>query len=193
LKQQAGIKTVASSVDTSAVQPTGPTQVSVTTAGQPTLQFSFDQTAATLNGMLNVSDLSVANGFTVGGDSNFGGLSSFQKLATFFAKAVFKQDVQFQGHITVANDSAGYAHIRKTESEVHVTFAKPYDKDPIVAATPANGAFASYSVKNIAKDGFDIVVPTSSDQDLLFSWTANGIVAPVTSENPKNEAVTTTP
>jgi len=133
---------------------------------------------------LNLSSASISGGLTVGGDLNVGGLSVFQKLATFIGKTVFRQDVEFDGHITVAADSAGYATLKATESKVHVAFKNPYETAPVVSANTVDGQFLQAAVSNITKDGFDITVATPVTQDTKFSWTAVAVMDPQTAENP---------
>jgi hypothetical protein len=141
-----------------------------------------NQDSATSN--LNLASASLSGGLTVGGDITVAGLSSFQKLATFFAKAIFKQDVQIDGHLTLAADSAGYASLRTGEKEVHVTFKTPYDSLPIVLVGPGEGQFTQATAANIAKDGFDIAVAAPMTQDTKFSWSAVNVNAPQTATNP---------
>jgi fibronectin-binding autotransporter adhesin len=152
-------------------------------AGNPL--FTIDTSGnGVLTGSLNLASASISGGLTVGGDINVAGLSTFQKLATFMAKTIFKQDVQFEGHITVAADSAGYASLRATESTVHVKFVTAYDGVPVVSTNSVDGQFIQTSVKNIAKDGFDITVATPVTGDTKFSWTAIGVKDPLTASNP---------
>jgi hypothetical protein len=144
-----------------------------------------------LSGNLNLSSASISGGLTVGGDINVAGLSTFQKLATFIAKTVFRQDVQFDGHITVAADSAGYATLRKTETTVHIKFKTAYDDVPVVSANTVDGQFVPATVSNINTAGFDLSVATPATQDTKFSWTAIGVNNPQTAVNPV--PITTTP
>ncbi len=130
-------------------------------------------TSATLSGGLNVS-----------GDANFAGLSTFQKMATFLAKTVFRQDVQFDGHITVAKDSAGYATLRSGESSVHVKFAAPYAAAPIVSASSVDGQFNLISINHVTAEGFDVNIKDPATTDTKFSWTAVGVIDPQTASNP---------
>jgi hypothetical protein len=147
--------------------------------------FTIDTSGnSVLAGSLNLASASITGGLTVGGDINVAGLSTFQKLATFMAKTIFKQDVQFEGHVSVAADSAGYASLRATESTVHVKFATAYDAAPVVNTNAVDGQFIQTSVKNITADGFDITVATPVTGDTKFSWTAIGVKDPLTASNP---------
>ena len=153
------------------------------TAGQQLI--SFDQAGnANFSGNLNLASASLRGGLSIGGDINVAGLSTFQKLATFFGKTVFRQDVQFDGHLTVANDTAGYASLRAGESTVHVTFTTPYETSPIVNAAPSNGQFASFATDQVTTTGFDIKLAAPAAADIKFSWTALGVIDPQTADNP---------
>jgi hypothetical protein len=141
-----------------------------------------------LAGSLNLASASISGGLTVGGDINVAGLSTFQKLATFIGKTIFRQDVQFDGHITVAADSAGYATLRTTEAKVSIKFKVSYETVPVVTASTSDGQFVQTAVANITKDGFDITVATPATQDTKFSWTAVGANDPQTATNPASLA-----
>jgi hypothetical protein len=146
---------------------------------------TFDQSgSASFSGNLDLASANVTGGLSVGGDLSVGGLSSFQKLATFFAKVIFRQDVEFDGHITVAKDTAGYATLRSGESKVHITFANEYDVTPIITATITNGQFGQYSVDNVDTKGFDIALKDPATADTTFSWAAVGAITPQTATNP---------
>ncbi len=136
-----------------------------------------------LSGKLDVASASITGGLSVGGDLSVAGLSTFQKLATFIAKTVFRQDVQFDGHITVAADSAGYATLGKTETTVHIKFKVAYDKPPVVSANTVDGQFVPATVSNIDSGGFDLSIAKAAAQDTKFSWTAIGVNDPQTTTN----------
>jgi|GEM_PF-2871453 len=139
---------------------------------------------ATFSGDLNLADANLSGNLTVGGDANIAGLSTFQKLATFLAKTVFRQDVEFDGHIAVSKDSAGYAMLHDGESTVHVKFATPYADAPIITANRFDGQFSLMSVNNVKADGFDLTLQTPSIGDTKLSWTAIGTIDPQTATNP---------
>jgi hypothetical protein len=146
---------------------------------------SFDRSGnASFAGSLNLASASVSGGLTIGGEVTVGGLSTFQKLATFLARTVFRQDVEFDGHITVASDSAGYAALRSGESSVHVSFTAPYDNPPVVTASIVNGQFSLVSVNNVTAQGFDLSLSQPAAADTLLSWTALGVTNPQTAANP---------
>lgn len=139
---------------------------------------------ANFAGNLNLASASLSGGLNVGGDINVAGLSTFQKLATFIGKTVFRQDVEFDGHVTVAKDGAGYATLRATENMVHVNFVGTYANAPIVSAAVTNGKFAAYTVDNVTAGGFDIKTQVPALDNLTFSWTAIGVNSPQTASNP---------
>jgi hypothetical protein len=152
-------------------------------AGQQLI--SFDQSgSASFTGNLNLASAALTGGLTIGGDLDVAGLSTFQKLATFLGKTIFRQDVEFEGHINVAKDTAGYASFRSGESLVHVDFTNPYDRVPVVNASPNKGQFISYTIDEITKTGFDIKLAEPAANDTTFSWTAFGVADPKTATNP---------
>ncbi|HVW23306.1 MAG TPA: tail fiber domain-containing protein [Candidatus Saccharimonadales bacterium] len=155
------------------VGPTGATVISFDNSGN-----------ANFNGNLNLASASLSGGLTVGGDLNVAGLSTFQKLATFLAKTIFRQDVEFDGHITVASDTAGYASLRTGESTVHVTFTKPYDNPPVVTVNIVDGQFGLSAVNNITNQGFDISLSVPAAAPTTLSWMAIGVNSPQTATNP---------
>jgi hypothetical protein len=146
---------------------------------------SFDRSGnASFAGSLDLASASVSGGLTIGGDITVGGLSTFQKLATFLARTVFRQDVEFDGHIIVASDSAGYAALRSGESSVHVTFTASYDNPPVVTASIVNGQYSLVSVNNVTAQGFALSLSQPAAADTLLSWTALGVANPQTAANP---------
>ncbi len=146
---------------------------------------SFDQAGnGSFKGNLNLASASLSGGLSVGGDATFAGLSTFQKLATFLGKTIFRQDVQFDGHLTVARDGAGYASLRTGETMVHVSFTNDYAAAPIVSATITNGLFGGYTIDHVTASGFDIVLQQAAAANISFSWTAIGVNDPQTASNP---------
>ena len=139
---------------------------------------------ANFKGNLNLSSAALSGGLTVGGDVTVAGLSTFQKLATFIGKTVFRQDVQFDGHLTVTKDGAGYATLRATETTVRVKFHDDYTTAPVVSATITNGKFAAYTIDHVDTKGFDISLKDPAAEDTSFSWTAIGVNDPQTATNP---------
>lgn len=147
--------------------------------------FSFDTGGnATLAGNLNLNNAVLSGGMSIGGDLSVGGLSTFQKLATFLGRTIFRQDVQFDGHLIVAKDSAGYASIKTGESTVHVSFTTAYDNTPVVSASVTNGQFAVSTINTVSDQGFDISLQAPATADTTFSWTAIGVINPQTASNP---------
>jgi hypothetical protein len=155
----------------------------VNTAGTSVVSID-DSGNATFDGSLNLTGANLSGALSVGGDVNVAGLSTFQKLATFLAKTVFKQDVEFDGHITVASDTAGYASLRVGETTVHITFTTPYANPPVVNASVINGQFVLSSVNNVTAKGFDITTQAPVTAATTFSWTAIAVNNPQTATNP---------
>ena len=170
---QNSVTSIKTEVGLNIVDSTGRALFTIDTAGN-----------GTLSGSLNLASASISGGLSVGGDLNIAGLSTFQKLATFMAKTIFRQDVQFDGHITVAADSAGYALLRTADTTVHVSFNNPYDTAPVVSVSTTDGQFVPTSVAHITRDGFDVTLATAASQDLKLSWTAVGVQDPLTASNP---------
>lgn len=139
---------------------------------------------ANLAGALDAATATLSGGLNVGGDANFAGLTTFQKLATFIGKTIFKQDVEFEGDITVAKDTAGYAKMRVGESSVHVSFTKPYTAIPIVNANVVSGQFAKTSINNTTVNGFDITLSEPAATETTLNWTAILVKDPHTATNP---------
>ena len=151
--------------------------------GKIVVDFATDG-SATFAGALNIASASTSGGLSVGGDLTVSGLSVFEKLATFIGKTIFRQDVQFDGHITVAGDSAGYVLMHKSEDTVHVTFKSAYENAPIVSTSTVDGQFVPVVVSSISKTGFTVSVATPLTQDTKFAWTAVGVNDPQTATNP---------
>jgi hypothetical protein len=146
---------------------------------------SFDQSGnASFAGSLDLSNAYLNGALNVGGDIKVSGLSTFQKLATFIAKTIFKSDVEFQGHITVNSDSAGYASLRTGESLVHVIFQSPYTRPPVVTATNVNGQYGLISVNNVTDQGFDLSLSNPVNSLTIVSWNAVDVNNPQTATNP---------
>jgi fibronectin-binding autotransporter adhesin len=146
---------------------------------------SFDQSGnASFAGSLDLSNAYLNGALNVGGDIKVSGLSTFQKLATFIAKTIFKSDVEFQGHITVNSDSAGYASLRTGESLVHVIFQSPYTRPPVVTATNVNGQYGLISVNNVTDQGFDLSLSNPVNSLTIMSWNAVDVNNPQTATNP---------
>ena len=142
---------------------------------------------------INLNDAILRGGLTVAGDSNFAGLTTFQKLATFIGKTIFRQDVQFDGHIAVSNDTAGYATIRTGEKLVHVKFFKAYPTPPVISLNITNGQFGLSSVSNVTKEGFDIMLHSEPASEVTFAWTALEVLKPSTARNPLDPTTVASP
>ncbi|MDL2363065.1 MAG: hypothetical protein QFB86_01635 [Patescibacteria group bacterium] len=167
-----------------AVSATVPSITIVDTTGVYAIRFDATGTAA-LPGDLNLASAKLSGGLSMAGDLQVGGLSTFQKLATFIGKVVFRQDVQFDKHIAVAKDTAGYASIRPGESVVHVAFHDEYETTPVVNANSINGSFAEYTIDHITTKGFDISLKAPADTNIKLSWIALSALDPQTAENPQ--------
>jgi hypothetical protein len=126
--------------------------------------------------------LDLSQGLTVGGDAEFRGNSFFYGLVTFVEKTIFRNDIRFEGRPTFNNDTAGFAVIYPTQTEVEVKFDKPYEHPPVVVVSLRNGKFATYSHKDVTTDGFKIVLPGPASDELEFSWIALSVTDARTSK-----------
>ncbi len=126
-----------------------------------------------------------AAGLTISGDAKFQGNAFFYKLVTFTEKAIFKNDVEFEGRVTFNKDSAGYALIRANEQEVEVKFDKPYQAAPIVTINVKNAVFTQFVYKDLDEKGFKIVLKEPAEKDTEFVWTALQVKDAKLSKNPE--------
>ncbi len=117
-------------------------------------------------------DLSVGGGLTVGGPAEFKGNSIFYKLVTFVEKAIFKNDVTFEGTVAFNSDTGGFAVVRAGQDRVRVTFDRPYAHIPVVTVTVKNGQFVQYAYTDLSPQGFTIILQQPAVGDVEFSWTA---------------------
>jgi hypothetical protein len=183
LTDASSVTNSSSTTDTSqqTAAPDGTTQIKDSSG---VVRFTIDSSGNTsLDGDLKLANADISGGLSVGGDVNVAGLSTFQKLATFLGKTIFRQDVEFNGHISVNNDTAGYAKLRSGETTVHVKFNTPFSNPPIVSASISNGQFALNSVNNVTTQGFDIGLQSPATAVTTFNWVAVGALQPQTSIN----------
>jgi hypothetical protein len=164
-------------------------------------KLSVDSLAVQFDGSI-LGKLSVAGALRIGGDAQFDGNTVFSKLATFLGDTLFSGHVAFEQTPMFGSDTAGFALIKKGEQKVHVSFATPYDKQPIVAVSMTNdksplldggadaalqgdvaaveedylntmfGADIKYIVTEKSVEGFTIVLNKKVPYDLQFSWVA---------------------
>jgi hypothetical protein len=116
-------------------------------------------------------------------------------VADFFAKVIFRDDVEFRGKIALGTDSVGTALIQKGQQQVTVKFEKEYEEAPIVNAGIAFDfdergksdeekkdveelerklleSGIRYAVTQKTKSGFVIKINKEVEFDIPFSWTA---------------------
>jgi hypothetical protein len=113
--------------------------------------------STTITASLPVSilqSLTIGGALTVSGDANFLG------------------NLSVAGNLQVGSNTAGTATIPQGEVRVHVTFALPHTRVPVVNITPDNPISGSYYRKNVTVNGFDIVLTQAQAYDLKFDWTA---------------------
>jgi len=134
-------------------------------------------------------NLTAMAGLTVGGPVQFQGPAMFKALAEFVDKVVFHNDVEFDGHATFNQDTAGYAIVKTGNDNVVVTFAQEYAQPPVVNASVSLQQIqndevrkasedlllitnANYIITNVTTTGFEIKVAQKALSDIPFSWTA---------------------
>ncbi len=142
--------------------PTGLTQLGDITINSGTITLDL-----TVNGTLFAS-----GGLKVAGPAEFSGTSIFNNLATFNDKAIFAGDVSFLGRAVFSSDSGGFATVHTGDQQVHVAFTKPYGNLPVVTLSVKNGQFVTYAYKDLANDGFTIVLKDPALADVEFAWAA---------------------
>jgi hypothetical protein len=154
----------------------------------------FETATVTLN--LNVDGTITTNGLTVGGPAEFKAETTFQKLALFVEKVIFKNDVSFENHATFNKDAGGVAIIKKGYTKVEISFQKPYQQTPIVAANYAlddsklpdgtidsieakqsrlTDSAYSYTVGRTGTGGFTIILNKPATEDIQFNWLATSV------------------
>lgn len=137
-------------------------------------------------GIIHVVDTLFANNFITNG------------IAEFFGKAIFHEDVTFEGKPTVGKDTAGLAVIAKGADHVEVTFAKPYEQIPVINAsitldplTPTPNETKNeqeqrlhelektlladtihFIITKKSVNGFTILLDKPAGEDIAFSWFA---------------------
>jgi hypothetical protein len=121
---------------------------------------------------LNANRITGLETLTVDGAAEFRGNALFKSLVTFIEKAVFDNDVAFKGRATFNNDTAGFAVMKAGSQEIEVKFDKPFETNPVVTMSVRNGLFVQYAYKDLSTEGFKIILPEPSEQDVEFAWTA---------------------
>lgn len=113
----------------------------------------------------------------------------FTSKVTFAALVEFASDVTFRSRVLFADkDMAGFAKIKQGDSEVRVTFEKPFLFDPVVTLSAYDPNLA-VGLTDVSKYGFTIItsVPAASDQKI--NWVALLVLEPKTIESAGNGGV----
>jgi hypothetical protein len=85
-------------------------------------------------------------------------------------------DLDVKGRITVEDaDVAGFAQVDAGDTQVKVTFKRPYVEVPIITVTP-DDSDTHYSVKNKTVNGFTIILKSVGTADATFNWTATHVI-----------------
>jgi hypothetical protein len=142
-----------------------------------------------------VKKLEVSGAVTFKGDAEFQGPVVFQKVAEFLDKSVFRNDVEFAGNVSMdkkvvfASDAAGYATIKKGESDVEVKFSEPYAETPVITVTLRSSTKLDYyRVTDESEKGFTIEIDPKQDKDVKFAWTAIAVSGNKADENDESDA-----
>jgi len=125
---------------------------------------------------LNVAGIINANGgIVVNGQAQFNGASIFDQLVTFNGPINFNGDSEFAGRATFNDDNGGFALIKTGQTEVRVTFNRPFTTKPVVTLNVNDGQFVDYAYKDLDNTGFTIVLKDPAAADTNFSWSALSI------------------
>ena len=80
--------------------------------------------------------------------------------------------IVFKTHLYLSQDSVGQAKILAGSKRVTVTFAKPYEYQPVVTATPLDFVSGAYRVASTTAEGFTIELKYLQDEDITFNYHA---------------------
>lgn len=80
--------------------------------------------------------------------------------------------IVLQSHLYLSGDSVGEAKILAGAKSVRVNFAKSYQYQPIVTATPNSRVGSEYWVADKDSNGFTIYIDHDSNDDIIFDWHA---------------------
>lgn len=138
---------------------------------------SIDYTNFTVENLNVTHDLFVSKALIIEGDSTFNGEVFFNKVANFRDSVVFDGAVSFNNAIKVGDSNAGYAVIRQGANSVVVEFVQPHETAPIVTAS-LMGGFEDYTVTNVTRYGFEILLREQASRDIELSWTAIEMLNP---------------
>lgn len=163
--------------------------------------------------------LSVTGALRVIDAAEFQGKTTFASLVSFLADTVFQGKVTFETAPTFGADTAGFATIEKGRKKVRVTFARAYEKQPIVTVAMTRDrsvllddnadadlvadvaavekdfaetffdAGVQYLVTERDRTGFTILLSKDAPINLSFSWVAIAAEGAKTFESGKAEEV----
>ncbi len=132
-----------------------------------------------------ILDDDVSNPSIIAADSiaakSIGALTlSVDKIISAVGEALrIETDINLLGRIDFDSDTGGYAEISSGESEVEVTFQRPFGQTPVVTATLVSNPYPAiginYFLTEITEDGFVIQVTEPAAVDISFSWLALSI------------------
>lgn len=152
-------------------------------------RISASDTPLSLPGVLESNvDLAARSGLTVDGPFLVRGEALFEEVATFLGKTTYKNTVSFEKAPKWSRDTAGYVRVAKGDDRIFVKFREEYDQSPVVNITRVLegalddeakdgkdwifGSKYAYSVAQVRKDGFTILLGKPAKESTLFSWNA---------------------
>ncbi len=126
---------------------------------------------------LAVTDSSNNNFSTLSVQSSavFYGTITVKGVAGFESKVVFKNEVEFQDHITVDSDTAGGTIITVGATSTIVSFNRPYNSIPRISVnllSSGTPAFVPYLIADKTTSSFSIILNGPAPTDLYFDWMA---------------------
>lgn len=115
------------------------------------------------------------NSLRVAGATTFYGTITVIGEAGFESKVVFNNEVEFNGHITVDQDTAGTITIATGTTSTIVRFIKPYNTVPKIMAVlndDDDSTFMNWKIKDKTTSTFMIVLDKTTEKNVSFDWFA---------------------
>jgi hypothetical protein len=107
--------------------------------------------------------------------------------AGFEHKVVFEDEVEFQDHIIVADDTAGTAIVLANTTSTAIVFAKEYQKTPRITLASNGDPRARFWLEDKSIQGFKIVIAEPQETDLSFDWIALAVKTDENQPQPAGE------
>lgn len=98
---------------------------------------------------------------------------TFREKVEMLSQVVFRGDlVIFESPVAFNQDTISEVIMPKKARRMHISFKAPFNTTPIVSLTPQKSLSVTYAIENINKDGFEIVLSDSLEEDIKFTWFA---------------------